>query len=94
MIGADDNIYWMKLTREELRNDEPFSKVVRIGAFFSISLTSMIIVQRNADKIFFKDDFNEYELSLTSGELKLQPYQTEWVQNVVIFNMLSHIMVN
>lgn len=33
MIGADNTICWVKLTRDELKNEEPYLKVGRIGVF-------------------------------------------------------------
>lgn len=34
MLGANDTIYWVELnTKDEVLGDEPFSKIVRLGAF-------------------------------------------------------------
>lgn len=32
MLGADEKIYWVELsTKDEVLDDEPFSKIVRLG---------------------------------------------------------------
>ncbi|XP_055304793.1 uncharacterized protein LOC129569698 [Sitodiplosis mosellana] len=71
MLGANDTIYWVELsTKDEVLGDEPFSKIVRL-------------VERSEDKLNFRDDFNEHQLSLSTGELKRTPYETDWdLENV------------
>lgn len=100
MLGADDKIYWVELsTKDEVLDDEPFSKIVRLGKwsfsnwieieekrFFLINLS--FLVERNEDKLIFRDDFNEHELSLSTGELKRMAYETEYVEIVWFFEFL------
>lgn len=91
MLGADEKIYWVELsTKYEVLDDEPFSKIVRLGndPYFEceteknpfILIISSILVERNEDKLIFRDDFNEHELSLSTGELKRMAYETEYVE--------------
>ncbi|XP_055304791.1 uncharacterized protein LOC129569697 isoform X2 [Sitodiplosis mosellana] len=65
MIGDKDAIYWADLEFDELKMGESFPIAARA-------------VQRDDDKLIFKNDFTQYEISLKTGELNLAPYRTSW----------------
>lgn len=83
LFGADDILYWVKFTDDEYKNQRHLTKPVRLSKLCNINSEyfhidfCVISVERKEDKLIFKDDFIEYELSIPIATLFVAPYQTK-----------------
>lgn len=91
MFGKDNYVFWVKLTRDEFEQakKKPLVKRVRLGknAWYLQSLCIVgclfifnmfvVLVVPEEDLVAFRDDFNEYILTVSTGELYIPLYATE-----------------
>ncbi|XP_055301979.1 uncharacterized protein LOC129568316 [Sitodiplosis mosellana] len=72
MFGADDILYWVQFTEDEYKNKTYLTKTVRL-------------IERSENKLKFKDDFIDYDLTILKGFLFVAPYQTSWDLEQICF---------
>ncbi|XP_031626818.1 uncharacterized protein LOC116343071 [Contarinia nasturtii] len=77
MFGADDVLYWVKFTDDEYKYKQCLMKTVRL-------------IERTENKLMFRDDFIQYDLTISKGFMFVSPYQTQWNFEKICFSKSAH----
>lgn len=94
MFGANNKtLYWVKITPDEFKNEnDSISKGVQIGRlnfdivnpfackspFKPMTSLGLFSAEQKNDTVKFKDDFLDYTLTVSTGELRMSLYATEY----------------